>query len=1019
MRLDTGLSPGPDVYSVTIRVTSEDGTRSRSYHVTFDGRDSYPHEHRDCTFDMFESVTVTPERGTFESLERRGCRVLVATVRGGNNYRENHKTRGDVMTVAAEVNDNYPDAKVYMNWWDMYAQERFSRELPADAELRLYGASTPNVLQLSVRVPKGTLHGSAVARTSGQYEYRNYTLQVVRKPGGGSDEGKSTQAPLTAEVQNAPASHDGSTAFSFQILFSEDIDIEPDEMRDDAIKVSHATVTAAARVDGRDDLWELTIAPKAPQAISIQLRGQPECTQDGAICTADGKQLAANVTHSVAYEAPQAALTASFENVPASHDGSSIFTFELEFSEAPEVGYLTLRDAALSASGGTVRRARRVVKGQNDRWEIHVEPSGNGAVTVSLAATTGGCSDAGAICTADGTALSEGATATIQGPSAQERQVQAPAPALPTLSIADATVEEGANKPLVFRITLSEASAETVTVVATTSDGSAVAGEDYRAKSKTFTFEPGRTRRALWVKVLDDDHDEDSETMTATLSSPSGATVADGTATGTITNADPMPQAWLARFGRTVADQVLDAVRERMAAPRTGGTALTLGGQRIGGEAAAWGGELDSAPADADAGLGTLAAWLRGAEGEEGDALGFETRAVTGRELLTGSSFSLSGGGADGGFGALWGRAAVSHFDGREDDLTLDGEVASGMLGADWAAGSGSVGLILSHSRGEGGYRSEAGDGAVETTLTGLYPWGRFEVSRSLALWGAAGYGTGSLTLVPEGAARIETDTSLRMAAVGGRSVVAEAPAEGGLELSVTSDAMTVRTSSGEVRGSGGNLAASAAEATRLRLGLEGTWRRAPGGGAGVTPSFEIGLRRDGGDAEAGWGADIGVGLDWADPAQGIRADLRARGLLTHDDGGFRERGFAGSLTWDPDPASARGPSLTISQTVGARASGGVEHLWAQGAPADLARSGNEMSAAFGAEVGYGLSVAGADLLTPYAGLALSDGGARTYRVGGRLALGPSFGASLEGDRRERRHDAPDHGLMLRGVLRW
>ncbi len=80
------------------------------------------------------------------------------------------------------------------------------------------------------------------------------------------------------------------------------------------------------------------------------------------------------------------------------------------------------------------------------------------------------------------------------------------------------------------------------------------------------------------------------------------------------------------------------------------------------------------------------------------------------------------------------------------------------------------------------------------------------------------GYGEGTLTLNPEGMAAIETDMDLRMAAVGGRGVLFDAPADGGLALSVTSDGRVVQTSSGEVRGSTGSLAASEAEVTRLRL---------------------------------------------------------------------------------------------------------------------------------------------------------------------------------------------------------
>lgn len=72
-----------------------------------------------------------------------------------------------------------------------------------------------------------------------------------------------------------------------------------------------------------------------------------------------------------------------------------------------------------------------------------------------------------------------------------------------------------------------------------------------------------------------------------TLSNPRLSTVrlADATATGTITNDDPMPGAWLARFGRTVGSQVLEAVALRL----DGGppsSHLTVGGVGFGGSQA-------------------------------------------------------------------------------------------------------------------------------------------------------------------------------------------------------------------------------------------------------------------------------------------------------------------------------------------------------------------------------------------------------------------------------------------------
>ena len=50
-----------------------------------------------------------------------------------------------------------------------------------------------------------------------------------------------------------------------------------------------------------------------------------------------------------------------------------------------------------------------------------------------------------------------------------------------------------------------------------------------------------------------------------------------GEATGTIENWNKMPKAWLARFGRTVAEQTVERVRSRLEAPRAAGAQATLG----------------------------------------------------------------------------------------------------------------------------------------------------------------------------------------------------------------------------------------------------------------------------------------------------------------------------------------------------------------------------------------------------------------------------------------------------------
>ena len=100
------------------------------------------------------------------------------------------------------------------------------------------------------------------------------------------------------------------------------------------------------------------------------------------------------------------ALTATVSGEPASHDGQTAFTFQLHFSEEVAAGFRTLRDDAFEVTGGSVTKARRLVQGSNQGWEITIEPGSHADVTVVLPVTTD-CAASGAICTGDGRMLSE------------------------------------------------------------------------------------------------------------------------------------------------------------------------------------------------------------------------------------------------------------------------------------------------------------------------------------------------------------------------------------------------------------------------------------------------------------------------------------------------------------------------------------------------------------------------------------------------------------------------------------
>ena len=198
-----------------------------------------------------------------------------------------------------------------------------------------------------------------------------------------------------------------------------------------------------------------------------------------------------------------------------------------------------------------------------------------------------------------------------------------------------------------------------------------------------------------------------------------------------------------------------------------------------------------------------------------------------------------------------------------------------------------------------------------------------------------------------------------------------------------------------------------------------------------LTPSLEVGVRHDGGDAETGFGLDLGGGLALSVPERGLSAELRGRGLLTRESRSFRARGFSGGVSWNPTPGD-RGVSLSLTQTVGGSSSGGAEALFSRttmigvaagepGSDDELRRRRLEL------KLGYGIGVLGDRFtMTPEAGVGLSDTG-RDYRLGWRLARRRSAGdagsleLALEAARRERANEnaPPEHGVGLRVTARW
>ena len=386
----------------TVTVTSEDGNETKSYEMTVirggDGS-TVPADVR------LKTLTVTPVDGTGTVLSYSPSFHLdteAATFRV--------RVSSDTTAVRVSVEKNSSDPRVRLMDTEKsrvqfkLTMNRFDLKLNRENRYKSIWVIGPN------------------ARVEGctAFNRRVYQLWITKAAEG---VGHATAAePLMAAFENAPLSHDGSSAFTFRMAFSEEVEITPEDMRDHAFVVSGATVTGAGRVDGLKSLWELTLEPTGSGPVSILTPLNRACTEAGALCTADGRALSVAPALQVAGPVPVApALTAAFSNMPDSHDGSTAFTFRLTFSEDVDISAADLKDHALTVTNGTVTTARALNSGTAE-WEMTLQPTGADPVNI-LVSPTSDCAATGALCTAAGTMLS-----TVPGRSIPYADAVAPQP---------------------------------------------------------------------------------------------------------------------------------------------------------------------------------------------------------------------------------------------------------------------------------------------------------------------------------------------------------------------------------------------------------------------------------------------------------------------------------------------------------------------------------------------------------------------------------------------------------------
>ena len=777
------------------------------------------------------------------------------------------------------------------------------------------------------------------------------------------------------------------------------------------------TIGDARVTEGGTAAFTVTLSSAATRAVTVSY-----ATVDGtATAGADYTTTSGMLTFEVNGDRTQRVEVPTLEDDEA--EETETFTVQLSAPSGATVadgtgtGTITDNDEAPTITIGDAR----VTEGGIAEFTVTLSSAATRAVTVSYA-TVDGTATAGADYTTtsgmltfevNGDRTQRVEVPTLEDDEAEETEtftVQLSAPSgatvadgtgtgtitdndeAPTITIGDARVTEGGTAA--FTVTLSSAATGAVTVSYATVDGTATAGADYTTTSGMLTFEVNgdRTQR-VEVPTLEDDEAEETETFTVQLSAPSGATVADGTGTGTITDN-------VQRSSRGVHRIVLPEMARAMAFTPNCRIEQALSDAPV--QLAGDGGRARLSLSSA------LTSGRRTGPGAEPLTI---DQALDDVRFLTSSQQE----GGIGGF-AAWGCAdRLSLNGGGGGAVPWNGDVFSAHLGADVRLGSDVVaGFSLSRLRGSFEYRmggSGGGEaaGAYEPRMTGIHPFLVWSVTPAVKLWATYGHGWGELQFTNDLAGRGDTGSStLNSGIVGFVGCVLVC---GATTVRVKGEWAIAYMDLGAA--DRGLFDALKVYVQRVRYRAEVRQEHFLASGHWLSPWAELGFRHDAGDGERGGGLELGGGLRYRNSDTGLSVESEGRWLAFHQST-IHEWGFGTRILYDPG-ASERGVSVGLTPTWGRTASG-VAQLWEQGSavPTSYDATGPRLEA----HVGYGFGVPrrrGA--LTPYVSMALGDEVARGYRVGSHLATGRSTNVNLELERRGHGAAPATYGITARGTI--
>ena len=319
-------------------------------------------------------------------------------------------------------------------------------------------------------------------------------------------------APLTAEFVGMPEAHDGNAAFTFELRFSEEVDVGFQTLRDAAFDVTGGTVRRAQRITQGSNLrWRISVRPDSDSDVVVALPVTTDCAAAGAVCTASGKALSNRLRAVIAGPSlPEVSITTATSPVT---EGTPA-TFEVALDGAAS-GSLTVQVDVTedgSALSGTPPASVTFNAGDTSAT-LSVPTEGDSVVEADSRVTA---------------TLTAGTGYTVGSSASATATVEDDDVATFTVSAAPQTIDEGGTATLTVAISNGVTFAQDQTISLDLSASTATSGSDFTVSPQALTLSAGSNSVTATVTAVDDTDEEGEETVEISASH-------DGTAIGTAT----------------------------------------------------------------------------------------------------------------------------------------------------------------------------------------------------------------------------------------------------------------------------------------------------------------------------------------------------------------------------------------------------------------------------------------------------------------------------------------------------